>query len=64
MTGSDRLQTLADYYRDQAGACRQMAQQASDRFSKDWLDLAERWTKLARQAEAASVFPTDQPAAQ
>jgi hypothetical protein len=63
MTDSNRLQTLADYYRDQAGACRQMAQQASDRFSKDWLDLAERWTKLARQAETA-VFPTDQSAAQ
>jgi hypothetical protein len=29
-----------------------MAQQASDRLSKDWLDLAERWMKLARQAEA------------
>jgi len=52
MTGSDRLQTLADY-----------GQQASDRFSKDWLNLAEKWTKLARQAEAAA-FHTDQSAAQ
>ena len=63
MTDSNFLQTLADYYRDQAGVCRQMAEQASARFSKDWLDLAGRWTKLARQAEAAA-FHTDQSAAQ
>jgi hypothetical protein len=41
MTDLDRLQALAAYYRAQADACHQMAQQASDRFSRDWLDLAK-----------------------
>jgi hypothetical protein len=57
MTDSARLQFLAAYYRAQAEACYQTAQQASERFSQDWLDLAERWTKLARHAEAGT-FPT------
>jgi hypothetical protein len=54
---SARLQALAAYYRAQADACHRMAQQASERFSQDWLDLAEKWTKLARHAEAGT-FPT------
>jgi hypothetical protein len=57
MDYSARLQSLAAYYRAQADACHQMAQQASERFSQDWLDLAEKWTKLARHAEAGT-FPT------
>jgi hypothetical protein len=57
MTYLDRLQALAAYYRAQADACHEMAQNASDRFSRDWLDLAEKWIKLARQAEAGT-FPT------
>jgi len=57
MTDSARLQFLAVYYRAQADACHQMAQQASERFSQDWLDLAEKWIKLARHAEAGT-FPT------
>jgi hypothetical protein len=57
MTDSARLQFLAVYYRAQADACYQMAQQASERFSQDWLDLAEKWIKLARHAEAGT-FPT------
>jgi hypothetical protein len=43
---------LAESYRARADACRQMAQQASDRFSRDWLDIAGRWIRLAREAEA------------
>ena len=57
MTDSARLQFLAVYYRAQADACYQMAQQASERLSQDWLDLAEKWIKLARHAEAGT-FPT------
>jgi hypothetical protein len=57
MTDPALLQVLAAYYRAQADVCSQMAQQASERFSQDWLDLAERWMKLARQAEAGT-FPT------
>src|SRR4029077_11346235 len=57
MPASPRLQFLAAYYRAQADACHQMAQQASERFSQDWLDLAEKWIKLARHAEAGR-FPT------
>jgi hypothetical protein len=57
MTDSARLQALAAYYRAQADACHDMAQQASDRFAYDWPDLAEKWIKLARQGEAGS-FPT------
>jgi hypothetical protein len=57
MDYSARLLALAAYYRAQADACHQMAQQASERFSQDWLDLAEKWTKLARHAEAGT-FPT------
>jgi hypothetical protein len=57
MTDSAHLQFLAAYYRAQADACYQRAQQASERFSQDWLDLAEKWTKLARHAEAGA-FPT------
>ena len=49
---SARSQALAKYYRVQADACRQMAQQASDRFSGDWLDIAAKWIRLAREAEA------------
>ena len=57
MTDSALLQVLAAYYRGQADVCYQMAQQASERFSQDWLDLAEKWMKLARHAEAGT-FPT------
>jgi hypothetical protein len=57
MDYSARLQASAAYYRAQADACFQRAQQASERFSQDWLDLAEKWTKLARHAEAGT-FPT------
>jgi hypothetical protein len=57
MTVSTHLQALAAYYRAQADACYQRAQQASDSFSQDWLDLAEKWNKLAGHAEAGT-FPT------
>jgi hypothetical protein len=57
MTDPALLQVLASYYRAQADVCYQMAEQASERFSQDWLDLAERWMKLARHAEAGT-FPT------
>jgi hypothetical protein len=56
MTNSARL-LLAAYYRAQADACYQTAQQASERFLQDWLDLAEKWIKLARHVEAGT-FPT------
>lgn len=55
MTDSTHLQLLAAYYRAQADACHRMAQQASARFSQDWLDLAEKWIKLARHAEAGTL---------
>ena len=57
MTDSAHLQFLAAYYRAQADACYQTARQASERFSQDWLDLAEKWARLARHAEAGT-FPT------
>jgi hypothetical protein len=55
MTNLDSLQDFAAYYRAKADACHRMAQQASEPFSQDWLDLAEKWTKLARQAEAGAL---------
>jgi hypothetical protein len=47
-----RFNTLAAHYRQQADACLRMAEEALSPYDEEWLRLASKWTKLARQAEA------------
>jgi hypothetical protein len=68
MTNLDSLQDFAAYYRAKADTCHGMAQQAHrmaqrapEPFSRDWLDLAEKWAKLARQAEAGTLLTRTTP---
>ena len=42
---------LAAHYRQQADTCLRMAEQALIPYDEEWLCLAAKWTKLARQAE-------------
>jgi hypothetical protein len=46
-----RSNTLAAHYRQQADTCLRMAEQALSPYDEEWLRLAAKWTKLARQAE-------------
>ena len=51
-TDRDRVQALADHFRGQADACRQMAESAtSPLIEAQWRRLAEEWVKLARDAD-------------
>jgi hypothetical protein len=52
-----RIRALAAHYRQQADTCLRMAEQALSPYDEEWLRLAAKWTKLARQAEARN--PTD-----
>jgi hypothetical protein len=53
MTNVDAdLQALADYFRDQAEACRGMAEIAATPNKSLWVNLSASWTKLALEAEA------------
>jgi hypothetical protein len=45
------FKTLAAHYRQQADACLRMAEQALRPYDEEWLHLAAKWTRLARQAE-------------
>jgi hypothetical protein len=42
---------LAAHYREQADVCLSMAEQALRPYDEEWLRLAAKWTRLARQAE-------------
>ena len=46
--------TLAAHYRQQADVCRRMANEALSPYDQEWLRLAAKWTKLARQADVKS----------
>jgi hypothetical protein len=48
------LKGLADHYRQQAEACLRMAETALSRYNEEWLRIAAKWKRLARQAEAKS----------
>ena len=50
-----RSNTLAAHYRQQAEICRRMADEALRPYDQEWLRLAAKWTKLARQAEVTSA---------
>ena len=43
---------LAEHYRAQAEVCRQMALMAAGPLKESWLEFADEWTKLAKDAEA------------
>lgn len=45
------FKTLAAHYRQQADVCLRMAEQALSPYDEEWLRLAAKWTRLARQAE-------------
>jgi hypothetical protein len=49
-----RINALAEHYRHQAEICIGMAEQALSPYDEEWLRLAARWMKMARQAEARS----------
>jgi hypothetical protein len=42
---------LVAHYRQQAEVCLRMAKEALSPYDEEWLRLAAKWTKLARQAE-------------
>ena len=46
-----RFRVLATHYRQQAEICLRMAEEAFSPYDEEWLRLASKWTKLARQAE-------------
>ena len=50
-TAPVRSNTLAAHYRQQADVCRRMANEALSPYDEEWLRLAAKWTKLARQAD-------------
>jgi hypothetical protein len=50
-TAPDRFDTLAAHYRQQADTCLRMAEQSLSPYDEEWLRLAAKWAKLARQAE-------------
>ena len=54
MTVPVRSNTLAAHYRQQAEICRRMANEALSPYDQEWLRLAAKWTKLARQADVKS----------
>ena len=43
---------LAEHYSAQAEMCKQMAWMSVSPVKEVWLELANEWTKLAREAEA------------
>jgi len=49
-----RINALAEHYRHQAEICIRMAEQALSPYDEEWLRIAARWMKMARQAEARS----------
>ena len=53
-----RSNTLAAHYRQQADVCRRMANEALSPYDEEWLRLAAKWTKLARQADVKSGLAT------
>jgi hypothetical protein len=59
-TAPVRSNTLAVHYRQQADVCHRMASEALSPYDEEWLRLAAKWTKLARQAELKSE-PTEKP---
>jgi len=46
---------LAEHYGTQADVCHQMARMTVSPFKEGWLELAEEWTKLAREAREAEA---------
>jgi hypothetical protein len=48
---------LAAHYRQQADVCLRMAEQALHPYDEEWLRLAAKWTRLARQAELKVGLP-------
>jgi len=46
-----RFKALAEHYRQQAATCVRMAEEALSPYDEEWLRIAAKWTKLARQAE-------------
>jgi len=46
---------LAEHYSTQADVCHQMAGMTVSPFKEGWLELAEEWTKLAREAREAEA---------
>jgi len=43
---------LAEHYNAQAEICKQMARITVSPFKEGWQELADEWTKLAREAKA------------
>jgi hypothetical protein len=46
---------LAEHHRAQAEICRQMASMTAGPLKESWLEFAEEWTNLAKEAEAKSA---------
>ena len=52
---------LAEHYRVQAEACRQMACMSVSPVKEGWLELAAEWAKLTRELEAKARDTISQP---
>ena len=48
---STQSKASTDHYRKQAEMCRQMAETAISPYKEDWLQLAEKWAKMAQASE-------------
>jgi CTP:molybdopterin cytidylyltransferase MocA len=54
-TDRDRMQALADHFRGQAEACRQLAESATNPLIEaQWRRLTEEWVNLATDATTLS----------
>jgi len=47
---------LADQYRTHAETCRQMALITVSPLKEGWLEFADEWTKLAKEAEEKAAL--------
>jgi hypothetical protein len=49
------IRALAAHYRQQVDTCLRMAEQALSPYDEEWLRIAAKWTRLARQAEVKGM---------